>query len=83
MCCRSTSLRLGNRRQLIRGRLGLAQAELGRRLGLKLERARGWEDRSIMPDATAVTLLRMIWAEPETVRRAVRGRIDVRRERPG
>ena len=36
-----------------------------------------------MPDATAVTLLRMIWAEPETVRRAVRGRIDVRRERPG
>lgn len=42
-----------------------------RRFGLRLEMVRGWEDRSLTPDPAAVTLLRVIWAEPETVRRVV------------
>ena len=57
--------------RLIRERLGLAQEEFARRFGLKLDTVRGWEDRTLVPDATAVTLLRVIWAEPETVRRVV------------
>ncbi len=57
--------------ELIRAKFGLTQEEFARRFGLKLEMVRGWEDRSIVPDAAAVTLLRVIWAEPEAVRRVV------------
>ncbi len=59
--------------RLIRERLGLSQEEFARRFGLRLEMVRGWEDRSLTPDPAAVTLLRVIWAEPETVRRVVAG----------
>jgi putative transcriptional regulator len=59
--------------RLIRERLGLTQEEFARRFGLRLEMVRGWEDRSLTPDAAAVTLLRVIWAEPEVVRRVVAG----------
>ncbi len=57
--------------RLIRERLDLSQEEFARRFGLKLDMVRGWEDRTLVPDAAAVTLLRVIWAEPEAVRRAV------------
>jgi putative transcriptional regulator len=57
--------------EVIRAKLGLTQEEFARRFGLKLEMVRGWEDRSLVPDAAAVTLLRVIWAEPEMVRRVV------------
>ena len=57
--------------RLIRERHCLSQEEFARRFGLKLEMVRGWEDRTLVPDSTAVTLLRVIWAEPETVRRVV------------
>ena len=57
--------------RLIRERFGLSQADFARRFGLKLETVRGWEDRTLIPDAVAVTLLRVIWAEPETVHRVV------------
>lgn len=57
--------------RLIRERFGLTQEEFARRFGLKLDMVRGWEDRTLRPDAAAVTLLRVIWAEPETVRRVV------------
>lgn len=57
--------------RLIRDRLGLTQEEFARRFGLRLDMVRGWEDRTLVPDAAAVTLLRVIWAEPETVRRVV------------
>ena len=57
--------------RLIRERLGLGQEEFARQFGLRLEMVRGWEDRTLVPDAAAVTLLRVIWAEPETVRRVV------------
>lgn len=57
--------------ELIRAKLGLTQEEFARRFGLKLELVRGWEDRTLVPDAAAVTLLRVIWAEPEVVRRVV------------
>lgn len=56
--------------RLIRERLGLTQEEFARRFGLRFEMVRGWEDRSLVLDA-AVTLLRVIWAEPETVQRVV------------
>jgi putative transcriptional regulator len=59
--------------RLIRERLGLTQEEFARHFGLKLEMVRGWEDRSLTPDAAAVVLLKVIWAEPETVRRVVAG----------
>ncbi len=32
---------------------------------------RGWEGKSLTPDAFAVTLLRVIWAEPNAIRREV------------
>ena len=57
--------------RLIRERLGLTQDEFARRFGLRLVMVRGWEDRTLVPDSTAVTLLRLIWAEPDTVRRVV------------
>lgn len=57
--------------RLIRDRLGLTQEEFARRFGLRLDMVRGWEDRTLVPLAAAVTLLRVIWAEPETVRRVV------------
>lgn len=57
--------------RLIRERFGLSQAEFVRPFCLKLEMVRGWEDRTLVPDTAAVTLLHVIWAEPETVRRVV------------
>jgi putative transcriptional regulator len=57
--------------RLIREKFGLTQEEFAHRFGLRLATVRGWEDHSITPDAAAVTLLRVIWAEPETVRRVV------------
>jgi putative transcriptional regulator len=57
--------------RLIRERQGLSQEEFARCFGLKLDILRAWEDRTLVPDAAAVTLLRVIWAEPETVRRVV------------
>ena len=57
--------------RLIRERLGLTQEEFARQFGLRLESVRGWEDRSLKPDSAAIVLLRVIWAEPETVRRVV------------
>ena len=55
----------------IRERLGLVLEEFARQFGLRLETVRGWEDRTVVPDASAIVLLRVIWAEPETVRRVV------------
>jgi putative transcriptional regulator len=57
--------------RLLREKHGLTQEQFARRFGLRLETVRGWEDRTIQPDAAAVTLLRVIWAEPEAVRRVV------------
>ncbi len=57
--------------RMIRDKFGLDQAQFARRFGLRLETLQGWEDRTLPPDAAAVTLLRVIWAEPETVRRVV------------
>ena len=57
--------------RLIREKFGLGQEDFARRFGLRLEMVRGWEDRTLVPDPAAVTLLRVIWAEPEAVRRAV------------
>ena len=57
--------------RLIREKFALSQEEFARRFGLKLEMVRGWEDKSLVPDTAAVTLLRVIWAEPDAVSRAV------------
>ena len=59
--------------RLIRDKHGLSQEDFARRFGLKLEMLRGWEDGTLVPDPAAVTLLRVIWAEPDAVRRAVAG----------
>ena len=50
---------------------GITQEPLARRFGLRLDMVRGWEDRTRVPDAAAVTLLRVIWQQPEAVRRVV------------
>lgn len=55
----------------IREKFALSQEEFARRFGLRLEMVRGWEDRSLTPDPAAVTLLRVIWAEPDAVRRVI------------
>jgi putative transcriptional regulator len=57
--------------RMIRERHGLTQEQFARRFGLRVEMVRGWEDKSLVPDAAAVTLLRVIWAEPDAVRRVV------------
>ena len=57
--------------RMIRETFGLNQEQFARRFGLRLEMVRGWEDRTLTPDPAAVTLLRVIWAEPEMVRRVV------------
>ena len=57
--------------RMIRERSGLTQEQFARRFGLRLEMLQGWEDKSLTPDAAAVTLLRVIWAEPDAVRRVV------------
>ena len=57
--------------RLIREKYGLSQEEFARRFGLQMETVEGWEDRTLEPDAVAVTLLRVIWVEPEAVSRAV------------
>ena len=55
--------------RLIREALGLSREEFVCRFGLKLDMVRGWEDRTLVAVAAAVTLLRVIRAE--AVRRAV------------
>ena len=55
--------------RLIREKYGLDQDQFARRFGLKLEMVRGCEDRTLAPDAAARTLLRVIWQEPDAVRR--------------
>ena len=57
--------------RLIREKFGLTQEQFAHRFGLRLEMVRGWEDRTLAPDPAAVTLLRVIWAEPEMVRKVV------------
>ena len=59
--------------RLIRDKFGLTQEQFARRFGLRLEMVQGWEDRTLVPDAAAATLLRVIWAEPEVVRKVVAG----------
>ena len=55
--------------RMIREKFGLTQEQFARRFGLQLEMVRGWEERTLVPDAAARTLLRVIWLEPEAVRR--------------
>ena len=55
----------------IRDQFGLTQDQFATRFGLHVDMVRGWEDSTLVPDATARTLLRVIWAEPEAVRRVV------------
>ena len=55
----------------IREKFGLDQEQFALRFGLRLDMVQGWEDRTLAPDAAAITLLRVIWAEPDAVRRAV------------
>ncbi len=57
--------------RLIREKLGLTQEQFARRFGLSLDLVRGWEDKTSTPDGAALVLLRVIWAEPETVRKVV------------
>jgi putative transcriptional regulator len=57
--------------RLIRDKFGLTQEQFARRFGLRIEMVRGWEDKSLVPAPAAVTLLRVIWAEPDAVRRVV------------
>ena len=57
--------------RLIRDRFGLSQEQFASRFGLPLDMVRGWENRTLVPDAAARTLLRVIWGEPEAVRRVV------------
>ena len=49
-----------------------AAAALERQIDyLAVEMVRGWEDKTLTPDPAAVTLLRMILADPDAVRRVV------------
>ena len=57
--------------RMIREKFDLTQEQFARRFGLRLEMVQGWEDQTLTPDSAAVTLLRVIWAEPETVQRVV------------
>ena len=57
--------------RLIREHFGLSQEQFSNRFGLPLDMVRGWENRTLVPDAAARTLLRVIWGEPEAVRRVV------------
>ena len=57
----------------IRTRLGLSQPEFAARFGLSVGTVRDWEQARVVPDRPAQTLLRVIEAEPEMVRRVLQG----------
>ena len=56
----------------IRRKLGLTQAEFGRRYGFSLARIRDWEQGRSRPDTAARAYLLVIRHEPDAVDRALR-----------
>ena len=57
--------------KLIRDKFGLSQEAFAKRFGIPLDKVQAWESGTTTPDKAEVTLLRVIWAEPEAVRRVV------------
>ncbi len=57
----------------IRTRLGLSQPAFAAAFGLSVGTVRDWEQARVVPDRPAQALLRVIEAEPETVRRVLEG----------
>jgi putative transcriptional regulator len=55
----------------LRTKLNLAQPEFARRYGLSVGTVRDWEQGRATPDKPAQTLLRIIQAEPDLVRRVL------------
>jgi putative transcriptional regulator len=56
----------------LRTKLDLAQPEFAARYGLSVGTLRDWEQGRAVPDRPAQTLLRVIEAEPELVRRVLK-----------
>jgi putative transcriptional regulator len=57
--------------QWLRNRLGMSQTAFADAFGIPLRTLQQWEQGRRMPDATAITLLRVIEREPDAVRRVV------------
>ena len=57
--------------QWLRNRLDMSQTAFADAFGIPLRTLQQWEQGRRMPDATAITLLRVIEREPEAVRRVV------------
>lgn len=55
----------------LRARLGMTQEEFATNFGLSLSALRDWEQFRVRPDQAARTLLRVIAANPEAVRKVV------------
>lgn len=55
----------------LRARLGMTQEEFAANFGLSLSALRDWEQFRVRPDQAARTLLRVIAADPEAVRKVV------------
>ncbi len=55
----------------LRARLGMTQEEFAANFGLSLSALRDWEQFRVRPDQAARTLLRVIAADPDAVRKVV------------
>ncbi len=66
---RAARLRRVSAVKVLRGRLGMTQAEFSMAFGIPVGTLRDWEQHRSVPDATAQALLLAIEREPDTMRR--------------
>jgi putative transcriptional regulator len=58
--------------RIVRSKLGLSQAQFADLIRVPVPTIRNWEQGRVIPDASAKTLLTILWLEPEASMRALR-----------
>lgn len=62
----------------VRTKLGLSQPQFADLIRVPVATIRNWEQGRVMPDASAKTLLAILWLEPEASMRALRAALTGR-----